>query len=369
MIPLSQVQPIDLTAQIANLGVNAETNVGFNANVYYSNDNGASFSQLFNGPSATDSSLNPGDTSTVLSAGSYVLADTGIYAFQYISFMTNVDEDGSNDTLTYYLIVTDSIYTRDFASVIERLLAIPTGQSINNAVGFNTGNGNLGQIYDVATNAFVKSVSIYCDAPVAGDQVTVSMYSVTGGMPDANLSTSLPYTFTANDNANGVFLTLPLANPIAVTSGSQFFVCADQVVADNNLTLGFSNDIFTPNTAFFQVSGGGWNPIESTGTFMGSFVCRANLDLSDEVAESEFSKGISVYPNPSNGKIHIFNSGQKENMTVTVFNNMGQVVYNNSFSQLSAAVIDLTSQSAGVYTIQVQSEKEITTKSVVISNK
>ena len=56
-------------------------------------------------------------------------------------------------------------------------------------------------------------------------------------------------------------------------------------------------------------------------------------------------------------------------MTVTVFNNLGQTVYNGTFSQMSTAVVDLTKEAAGVYSVQVKSAKEITTKSIVISNK
>jgi hypothetical protein len=65
----------------------------------------------------------------------------------------------------------------------------------------------------------------------------------------------------------------------------------------------------------------------------------------------------------------VHNSGQKENMTITVLNNVGQVVYSKTFDQMTTAVIDLSSQSAGVYSVQVKSDKEVTTKSVVISNR
>ena len=101
----------------------------------------------------------------------------------------------------------------------------------------------------------------------------------------------------------------------------------------------------------------------------GTWTIRPNLDIDDAVPQNELAKGISVYPNPTNGKLFIHNSGQKENMTITVLNSVGQVVYSNSFDQMTTASIDLSSQSSGVYSVQVKSEKEVTTKSIVISNK
>jgi hypothetical protein len=357
MIPLTQAQPVNLSAQIANIGGNAETNVGFTANVYLY-QGGIGWTQVFNGLSATAASMNSGDTSAFLSAGPFNFTDTGVYAFEYISFMDNADADGTNDTLLAYVVVGDSVYARDEAAI--------TG-TLDNSLGFNANTGNLGNLYDAYVSTIVKSVSIFCAAPVTGDQVTVSMYSITAGLPDVNLSTSSPYTFTNDDETNGVFLTLPLSNPIAVSAGQQFYVGADQL-GQNNLTLGFNLNVYTAGTSFFQVAGGGWNTIDLAG-FLGTFLCRANLDLDDRISESEFAKGISLFPNPTNGKLYIHNNGQKENMTVSVFNNVGQLVYTAAFTQMANAVVDLTSQSAGVYTVQIKSDKDVATKSVVISNK
>jgi hypothetical protein len=354
MIPLTQVQPIDLAATIANVGGNSETNVGFTANVYLFQ---GSWTQVFNGVSSTAANLNAGDTSTLLTAGLFNITDTGIYAFEYISFMDNADGDQSNDTLLAYIVVNDSTYARDEAAI--------TGM-LDNSLGFNANTGNLGNIYDAVVSTSVKSISIFCAAPTEGDQVTVSMYSVTGGMPDVNLSTSSPYTFTADDETNGVFLTLPLSNPVAVSGGNQFFVCADQL-GQNNLTLGYNLNINTPATTYFQVAGGGWNEL-AAGGFPGTLLVRANLDLDDKVMESEFAKGISMFPNPTNGKLYIHNNGQKADMTVTVYNNVGQLVYTRDFTQMTNAVVDLTEQSEGVYTVQIKSGNEVATRSVVISN-
>lgn len=359
MIPLTQAMPIDLSASVTNAGGNTETNVGFNANVYLFQS--GSWNQVFNGPSNTVASLNSGATSSALSAGMFNITDTGVYAFEYISFMDNADANSSNDTSINYIVVTDSIYARDEAAI--------TGL-VDNSLGFNANTGNLGNVYDAVTNLIVKSISFFCAAPTEAEQVTASMYSMTGGLPDVNLGTSAPYTFTADDNTNGVFLTLPLPTPVAVAAGQQFYVGADQL-GQSNLTLGFNSNVFTDNTVFFQVAGGGWLEINvgTGGAFIGSFLVRANLDLYDAVEESDFANEISVFPNPSNGKLYIHNNGQKENMTVAVFNNLGQTVYSGSFSQMSNAVVDLTKESAGVYSVQIKSDKKITTKSVVISNK
>jgi hypothetical protein len=96
---------------------------------------------------------------------------------------------------------------------------------------------------------------------------------------------------------------------------------------------------------------------------------RPNLDFSSGVNSIKNVSQIDVYPNPSQGKLFVMNNGSKADMSIDVINNVGQVVYTNKFSQMSNAVIDLGSQPSGVYTVRIKSDKEITTKSVVISNK
>ena len=359
MIPFSQVQPIELEATIQNTGGNTETNVGFDASVYISHDFGATYSQVFNGPSNAEPSLNAGATSGLLSAGSFAFTDTGLYAFQYISFMDNSDLDSNNDILTNFIYVTDSTYARDYVLIAGT--ASPYGAPAGSTATF-------GNIYDIYTPVVITSVTLEHAFATFGGMIRADIYDVSGGAPNAVIASSADYAFGSDDTSSQFLLelTLPLTTPVSVGAGP-VFVAITQLDL-NNMGVGFTSSIFTPGTAFIQVDTDPFDVAENFG-LTGTWAIRPNLDIDDQVSQNEFSKGISVYPNPSNGKLYIRNSGQKDNMTVTVINNVGQVVYTKSYSQMTTAVIDLTSQSSGVYTVQVKSDKDVMTKSVVISNK
>ena len=359
MIPLSQVQPIEMEASVQNTGAGTETNVGFTAGVYISHDFGATFSNVFSGPSSAEASLPSGSTSGTLSAGQFQFTDTGLYVFQYIIYMDNLDLDSTNNILTNFIYVTDSVYARDYILVSGS--ATPYGAPQGSTATF-------GNIYDIYSPAFIKSVTLEHAFATLGGMIRADIYDVSGGAPNSIIASSADYTYGPNDTSSQFLLelTLPLMTPLAVPTGPVFVAITQLDV--NNMGVGFTSNIFTPGTAFIQVDSDPFDVAENLG-LTGAWAIRPNLDINDAVAQNEFSKGISVYPNPTNGKLFIHNSGQKENMTVTVLNNVGQVVFTKSFDQMTTAVIDLSSQSSGVYSVQVKSDKDITTKSVVISNK
>jgi hypothetical protein len=364
MIPLPQVQPIELEATMTNTGGNTETNVGFDASVYISHDFGMTYSQVFNGPSNAEASLASGGTSGTLSAGQFTFTDTGLYAFQYIAFMDNQDLDSTNDFLTNFIYVTDSTYARDYVFIAGS--ATPYGAPDQSTATF-------GNIYDIYNPAIMKSVTIEHAFATLGASIRVDIYDVSGGAPNSIIASSADYAYTANDTSSQFLLelTLPLLTPLAVPAGPVFVSVAQLDASQagvNNMGVGFTTNIFTPGTSFIQVDANPFDVVENF-SLSGTWAIRPNLDIDDAVPQNELSKGISVYPNPTNGKLFVHNSGQKERMTVTVLNNVGQVVYTNSFDQMTTAVIDLSSQSSGVYSVQVKSDKEVTTKSVVISNK
>ena len=85
---------------------------------------------------------------------------------------------------------------------------------------------------------------------------------------------------------------------------------------------------------------------------------------------SNLSKEIIAYPNPTEGIINVGVSFNKESdLTISVFNNVGQMVYSNNLYNVSTTMqaIDLSNLSSGMYLIKIKSDYGIDTKNVILS--
>jgi hypothetical protein len=82
------------------------------------------------------------------------------------------------------------------------------------------------------------------------------------------------------------------------------------------------------------------------------------------IAENKFEH-ISIYPNPNNGIFQIKNPGGI-NGNVEIFNVSGQLVYSNVLGSLNGNSIDLSAQSAGVYSVRITSDKFVENHTIVI---
>ncbi len=352
-VPLLQIQPLALSASVANFGSAPASNVVMTFNVY-----DGSFNNIYTGISNTVSSLNPGDTSAQLAAGtSFTPSDTGVYYIEYICSMTGADANTSNDTIYDLFVVDDSTYARDYTYI--------DAGAYNGGLGFNAPNtGYLGQMFDIYQASQFTSVSFFLAGATIGDSMSVDVFDVVGGLPNAIVGTTGNYVISAADTG-GAFLTLPLLSPVTVGQG-QWFVAVNQKTA-NNITLGSATDIFNPNTGFFQIGGGTWNAVEVA--FNVCFILRPNNPTATQVGIDNVNSNASfmVYPNPSKGQLFI--NSDVTNAAVSVTNALGQTVYTNTFNSLNNAKIDLGNVSEGIYTIRIQTENGVMTKNVMISNR
>jgi len=362
--PLTQAQAINLEGRVVNPGLNVETNVGFDVFVLQYDYNIGDYVLLTNSTSNAQATLNPGDTTSILSAGTFVPTDTGVYAFAYLSHMDNTDLDSLNDFSSSLAVISDTIYARDNGYIYGG----DPDQYISWTAG---GNGSFAMQFEAVTDVTITSVSTIFAAHAIGDQLTASIYSITGGLPDVQLGLSA--TLTATDlDTGGVFMSFAIDPPVTMGPGL-FAVSIDQLTTDP-IHFWMYDNVYTPGTTFFG-SPGAWALLDTVSASGSAIfprpvmVIRPNLDMSVGVNSIKSMSQVEVYPNPSQGKLYVMNSGSKADMTIEVINNVGQIVYTNKFNQMSNAVVDLSNQPSGVYTVKVKSDKEITTKSVVLTTK
>jgi hypothetical protein len=74
---------------------------------------------------------------------------------------------------------------------------------------------------------------------------------------------------------------------------------------------------------------------------------------------------LLVYPNPSNGIVYI-KTEQNSDASINVFDVTGKIIYERYFSNTELFELNLTNQSKGIYTVQVQLDRGVFTKKLVI---
>ncbi|MEZ4827434.1 MAG: T9SS type A sorting domain-containing protein [Bacteroidia bacterium] len=80
-------------------------------------------------------------------------------------------------------------------------------------------------------------------------------------------------------------------------------------------------------------------------------------------------KALSVYPNPSTGAFQVaMNMDKTAPVTVSVYNMVGQMVYNKTFGNVSAISesINLTGKEKGIYLLQVTAGENQVTRRIVL---
>lgn len=245
-VPLSQAPNFNLTADISNFGQQALTAASLDVEVIDLETNSITYS-------GASSAVTINSTqSSSFSLGPWAPVDTGSYL---VSLATNtgsqIDQVPSNDSAAFFITVTDSI------------LGIDQGPSIGNfGVGAGTGqNAVLATKLTLPSADTLTSVTAFFGTPPSGQAVSYNVYSIlTNGAPSVTpIATTISYTFTANDAANGVALTLPLAGGKIGLPAGDFFIGVVEVAQNIGLTV--TGGLYQPGNIWFRannIGGGAW---------------------------------------------------------------------------------------------------------------
>ena len=94
------------------------------------------------------------------------------------------------------------------------------------------------------------------------------------------------------------------------------------------------------------------------------------VDFTTPLREGLTSQGVKVYPNPSNGLFRVqLNGAGYGDVWVSVFNSLGQLVYNQNFvtdEVISIKEVDLSNMAAGTYTLRLMSDSGTVMEQIVI---
>jgi hypothetical protein len=81
--------------------------------------------------------------------------------------------------------------------------------------------------------------------------------------------------------------------------------------------------------------------------------------------ENSPTGSIDIYPNPGNGVLHYALSGLTGTSEFRIYNLVGGLVYQNTFT-ISKGTIDLSSLKSGAYILQVQNNKNVLVKKLIV---
>ncbi len=76
------------------------------------------------------------------------------------------------------------------------------------------------------------------------------------------------------------------------------------------------------------------------------------------VSETEFNQNLTVFPNPTNGNLNVYNK-QYPIETLAIYNLQGQLLYNNSYQNQNQISVDISSFSKGIYMLMINNRQPL----------
>lgn len=352
IIPYDQIHPLQLAASVKNFGIDTAFNVAVQADVFDANGN-----NVYSSIDTPLPYLLSGDTSApIVCSIPFVPTDTGRYTFRYISTSTSVDGNSSNDTAFQFVRVSNGLYARDYTAF--------TVSGYAGAYGFQGFTGYLGNIFGFRSAAQVTYADLFVESVTIGDSASIKVFNVNAGVPDTNaIATTVTHVFSAADTG-GVMLRLPFSSPLSLNPGQYLFAVHQKDT--NNVAIGASTRIFTPNRSYFRITGDVWVAVENY--FNICFILRVNAPTTSVgISADSDQPDYLVFPNPTTGTIRI--SGDPMPGTVVICNGIGQLVFEKRFERLDHVRIDLPQLPEGLYTVRIQTDDGVATRKILIGGR
>jgi hypothetical protein len=217
-------------------------------------------------------------------------------------------------------------------------------------------------------------------ANIAGSPIGTLLYVWSTGSNDDSIVVTAPDTVTLtitdslgtteSDTFIVAALFPPVASLTATTNGAQ--ATATSTSSGNPTTTVFAVlGVDTNNTGVFTFTANGDYTIYLVATNdCGSDTSSQTVTITGvSVPEiNNIGASISLYPNPSNGKVQltINSTVTSENYSVKVYNMQGREVYTAEYSGNVNAAIDMENVSAGVYFVHINSKNVSTVEKLLI---
>jgi Secretion system C-terminal sorting domain len=159
---------------------------------------------------------------------------------------------------------------------------------------------------------------------------------------------------------------VPTTN-VNVQAGDVFWLKRDITTAQPRSFIILGGASFTNVTTPITFRFYGWNSEAASGTFS---IDNVKFTMSAAMATGITEKNnasVSVFPNPSSTGLFTVDAGASSKTIITVYNILGNVVYNKEMIATGKQVIDLSNQANGSYFVNIKKDNEVITKKIMIN--
>ena len=369
LIPISQVRPFILEAEVHSQGEATLDSVQMKVNVYHS-----SLPNLAPEYTATSTVIDslPSKTSATINFPGFTPTHEGIWLAEYIVSIASYqqDETPSNDTMYALFTITDSVLQRDDNIYRRKILEIDG----------STSDVLLGNMYEIVTADTLTQIKTFLLNPSPGDIVQASIHEIgPNGIPDtAKIGVTETYILQSHQNSE-VSLLLPIKDGPLVLNPGKYVMCIRQKA--DQISMGRSFNIYTPGTSWIWYANNpqgttrnGWcnyeDLIEGSGnTFFIKAIFGSRPIDTTPIEEESYQASMTIFPNPSNGIIHLqANIEVASTHQIELLNMNGQRVFKETLSTglEIRKELNVSHLPKGVYTLVWTHEKGRLSRRVVI---
>jgi Secretion system C-terminal sorting domain len=359
-IPSAQLYPTMLIGgDVTNNGAMAQNNVTVTMDVL----GPVPFNTAING-----GTIDPGVTATVQEAYTLPTLTPGLYEGTATVTADNPDEVPENNTYLRNFEVNEFVYS------LDGIDNHPTGLQQLGTIGsqsFTDAEDGLVLLnyYQVRTPLTVYGFHVELGATTAGGYVIANLRDTTPVFEaPPNMTTVIaesdPTDVTALNVSSGV-MQVCFANPVTLGPNGYFASLslfsnagASHIRVIDDLTVpqpGITSAIFIPNDDLY--SNGNAYAIRMIVDPAGT-ACAVGVDEQDELS------GVSLYPNPTNGRVTV-RMEVPGSYSIEVIDMLGQTVYTTRTN--GTVNLDLAGQAKGVYMVRVSSAAGSTVQRVTLN--
>jgi MAM domain, meprin/A5/mu/Secretion system C-terminal sorting domain/PKD domain len=242
--PIQHVSPITFSGKVQNIGLKTATGV----KLRYESQNSSDSVSIGSVASFATDSADFGSTFTPSGLSDSVLT--------FRATLNENDGDTANNKKDLNLHLTDKVYSREDGSF--------TG-----GIGYNTGGGQIGNMFELLVDDTLISVSFFLNAPASGDSMKVHLYEY-GSAPGTLITTTNFIVASGSEEWHDLKFNCP-----QILSAGKYFVAVEQIVANSNMSLGYSFNCYTRNSSYYG-NGSTWTEL-GAGGFNACLLVRMNL--------------------------------------------------------------------------------------------